>query len=435
MGPTNSKDDKSFYARLHSEKTLYAAWSSVRNNASRSSSKETRTEADEFSRKLPTHIRRISRQLRDKRFTFKPAKGLLIAKKGKKDKRPVVVAPIESRIVQRAILDIVQSIPAIARSLKAGFNFGGVPGDNFGVPQAVAKALTTARASGHYIRTDIKSFFTAVPRKVALDKITSHIDDADFIAILGRAAETELDDASSYGEDIAMFPLADKGVAQGSCLSPLLCNLLLSEFDEQMNARGVVCIRYIDDFILFGRDKATTKAAFRSSLKKLKELGLTAYDPESVDPRDRAKADHGGTTDSFEFLGCEIRRDRVRPSEKSRNRLLDGIQKVLDNSLKACADPKRMIHDGLSYADTLNEISNKIRGWGNTYSFCSDDQLLRNVDIEIDLKISAYNESLKGRLTRAMPADKRRILGLFILDDCNRDDSPTSARSIARSRI
>lgn len=413
---------------VRSERALYEAWSIVRANGLASSSLETREEIKQFERNLPRNIQKIARQLRTGKFVFEPARGILL-KKRSGGSRPVVKAPIPSRIVQRAILDVVQAIPSISSELKAGFNFGGVTGSGFGVPGAIAKALRASQQSAYYIRTDIKSFFVDVPRDIALKLILSEIDDPQFGDLLKQATDTELQDMLHLGESAKLFPLEEEGVAQGSCLSPLLCNYLLKDFDRAMNDRGIVCVRYIDDFIVFGSSRKATFKAFNAGLKLLAKLGLSAYNPESIDERERAKADHGSTDADIRFLGCDIRKDRVRPSDASKARLLKDIRTIFSTALGAMRDPLFAARSGASYAETIVSASHKIRGWGNTYSFCTDDQLMLNIDIQISSYLKAFGEGVNKRLRQLNANDKRRITGLWCLEDSNQDQGPGSTRA------
>ncbi len=74
------------------------------------------------------HLARIAAQLREGRFVFAQARGIACERPGK-GPRPIVVAPIESRIVQRAILDVLRALPGLsAADLEAPTSFGGVPG-------------------------------------------------------------------------------------------------------------------------------------------------------------------------------------------------------------------------------------------------------------------------------------------------------------------
>ncbi len=432
MGPTIQTDKISHphYYLVRKRASLFSAWAKVRENGLKSTSLQTRTEIKEFAKTAESTIPAIADRLRKRKFVFLSARGALLKKKGKTTKRPVVIAPVQSRIVQRAILDVIQDIPDIQKVLRAGFNFGGVEGEGFGVPAAVEKALSCAQECGYYIRTDIKSFFTAVPRAKALENISVHTKDEFFDALLRTATDTELADAENFGADIQLFPLGDIGVAQGSSLSPLLCNFLLKDFDTAFNCRGVTCIRYIDDFILFARDKSAAFKAFANALVMLKQLGLDAYDPNGSIQSEREKADHGPATAEFTFLGCGIRRDRVRPSDRNYRGLLAGVKKTFTEALAGLRDPKKAIINDLSYADIVNAAGNQVRGWGNTYSFCSDDQLMRNLDSELTALFDDFNGKVRKRLDRLSDINRRRYLGFFCLEDCRRDADDVGVRKL-----
>ena len=419
--------------KLRTFAALENAWAKVRSSALKSEAAQTRAEVRKFELTATPSLRSIQSRLSAGRFKFLPARGILLTTLGKKKKRPIVIAPIESRIVQRAILEVAQEVPSLKAELHEGFNFGGIDGKGFGVPGAVAKAIQCAQAGGYFIRTDIRAFFTAVPRLDAIEAVCKHLSsDALFADLFRAAAKTELSDAASFGDEIRLFPLQEEGVAQGSCLSPLLCNYLLRDFDRQMNARGVTCIRYIDDFILFAGTKKSAELAFFSGLKALNALGLSAYDP--FNPDDAAKAEHGPADKGFSFLGCDIYPDRVRPTREKKESLLSKIDAIFENALVSLDDPKAAIRtkeQNGTFSGAIVAASNVVRAWGNTYAFCSDDRLMGTIDSELTGRLSNFRKLYSARLSRLEAVDKRRAIGLFCLADCNRDDDPASARSIA----
>ena len=410
---------------------LEEAWRHVHSHAIGSQSSEIRNEARAFERSVTTTLRSIQSRLGQGRFKFEPARGITIRRKSKTP-RPVVVAPIQSRIVQRALLNVLQGIPAIKSDLQAGYNYGGVSGSRFGVPAAIAKALLAVRSSGYYVRTDIKSFFVTVPREIALNAILLHVDDPGFAAIFRKATKVELQDVERFGQDVALFPLHETGVAQGSALSPLLCNYLLRDFDKQMNGRGIVCIRYIDDFILFAKDKRQAFKAFHSAQNALKALGLEAYNPN--DPAEKDKADHGRTDGTVDFLGCEVSLTRVRPQQDNWKSILTRIEEAFDDCIKALDEPAKavLLPDGRgTYAGAIRTASNIVRGWGNTYSFCNDDRLMRDIDRLIDQRLASFRNRFNHRIRSLSVDDRRRALGVFLLADCKKDLSADSARTLA----
>ena len=393
----------------------------MRAKARKSTSLETRAEAHRFAAAEARNLERIGEQLRKKTFKFAPSKAVLLSKPGKKGKRPVVIAPISSRIVQRALLNIAQAQPQISATLTAGFNFGGVEGPNFGVPAAVRKAQRVALEKPYYIRTDIKSFFVKVPRDAALKKIFDVIADESLQGSFKDATDTELEDCAKFGEDVKLFPIDEEGVAQGSCLSPLLCNLLLSDFDRLMNDRSIVCIRYIDDFILFANDKKSASKALASGRKHLDSLGLDVYDPDSNDPEERRKADQGLVRHGFDFLGCTVQGELTRPTTKNRTRLRDNVKCIFDEALNAMSDPAKAAASRNTYADAIHAASLIIRGWGNTHAFCTDRAMMKSEDGNLNKLFAEFNRHVKLRLRRLSDLDKRRALGLFALQDCNVD--------------
>lgn len=407
------------YQKVCKTESIWRAWSVVLENGRTSRSARTRAEISEFAADAAKHVPRIAWNLQHRRFRFAPAHGVRLLKKNKVDKRPVVQAPIGNRIVQRAILDVVQSIPAIAAKLKRGRNFGGI--EEAGVPKAVEQAYIASRKSGYFIRTDIKAFFDKIPRGAAIEKITRESSDAEFNALLTLATNTELDNIAQLGRDKELFPLEEVGVAQGSSLSPLLCNLLLEDFDEDMNGRQIVCIRYIDDFILFAPNRAKAMGAFVGARKKLQKLSpdLDCYDPTTHS----AKAEAGPTTGPFQFLGCEVLPHVIRPSTVARRRLAERIQTVIADALAATGNPLTAIRERKAYADSLHTMSNIIRGWGNTYSFCTDDRLMRDIDRKIDEILAPFRGQFFKIFKNKNAEDQRRLLGVFMVSDCIKDEN------------
>jgi hypothetical protein len=424
VGPT-TQDTDSFSSRVRTFDRLEAAWRHVRANAIKSSSRDTRAELQEFEPRVVTALRSIQGKLGAGSFKFGKAKGIALGDK----KRPIVIAPIESRIVQRAILDVVQEIPDVHRVLHSRFNFGGVDGPGFGVQAAIAKAVECAQRGGHYVRTDIRSFFVKVPRQKAADALSKYFaGDPRFTELFQAAIKTELQD--NQGLDLSLFPLHEEGVAQGSCLSPLLCNFLLHDFDVEMNSRGITCIRYIDDFILFGKDRRSVLIALKKALTMLTDLGLSAYDPNR--PDEAAKAHQGRADAGFQFLGCEVGPGRVAPSEDKRLELLQKVDSIFDACLRSARRPEKAIRSpgqALTFSGAILEASHVIRGWGNSYSFCSDDRLIASIDSQLTEKLLGFRKRYGDLIASEPSASKRRLLGMFTLADCNRDETPASART------
>ena len=401
------------YDQVRSVGTLRSAWHVIYQNGIRSKSSQTRREISEFAEDAETHLSRISRQLRTNKFKFAPSHGIPVQKKGKSSKRPLVLSPIPNRIVQRAILEVIQNLDEIKTMQRSWLNFGGVP--ELGVPQAVTTAYKAMLQKPFFIRTDIESFFVNIPRNTALQKITDLTkgDDA-FNSLLKFATDVELDNIAQLESDASLFPLEDIGVAQGSCLSPLLCNLLLDDFDKQMNGRGIECVRYIDDFILFAPDQSKGLKAFNSAKKYLGSINLNVYDPQI----NREKAEMGVSREGFDFLGCTLTETNIRPSEKAHKRIQSKVKELLAEALIAATNPAKANLSHKTYSETLTSVNNVLQGWANTYVFCTDMRLIKNLDTTIDGLLKEFDSKFELILAKLSSEDRRRLLGVYLLQDC-----------------
>jgi retron-type reverse transcriptase len=416
---TNMKTNEyPLYAQVRKRDNLKSAWIHVLGNGSKSDAKETRRAVEEFRREEDRHLTRIKSQLQKGKFKFKPAKGVLQKKKGKKA-RPIVVSDVESRIVQRSILDVLQKQSSVQTYLTMPTSFGAVP--NRGVPEAIAAVVDSIKGGGSYfLRSDISAFFTAIPRQQVLTTITENLKDKKFADVLEEATNQEVQELESFGADKHYFDFDEVGTPQGCCLSPLLGNVLLADFDVAMNEGDIVCLRYLDDFILLGPNLKAVKAAFKRAQTLLSSFGLMAYEPTNGGE----KASFGSISEGFEFLGVQITGKTIRPNRASQRRLIASVKQILQDGKRvdvSCA-PRGQKND-LSFLRTMQKVSNKLKGWGNQYSFCNDSPLIGSMDKEVSSLIEDYRNwyMAKRRLARENNEEawkvERRMLGVHLLSD------------------
>jgi len=116
----------SLYRRIYSGDSLHSAWRKVKGSALSSSSETIRNEAKDFESQLPRSLSDIQRALSKKMFAFQKQTG--VAKtKSNGSSRPIVLSPIPNRIVQRALLDALQSrITFVKEALAPPTSYGGI---------------------------------------------------------------------------------------------------------------------------------------------------------------------------------------------------------------------------------------------------------------------------------------------------------------------
>jgi CRISP-associated protein Cas1 len=88
--------------------------------------------------------------------------------------------------------------------------------------------------------------------------------------------------------------LPERGIAQGSVVSPILANVYLDDFDEIMLAAGLKLVRYADDFVVLGKTEGEVQEAQDLVGQVLGEMGLVLH-PE--------KTRVTNFRQGFEFLG------------------------------------------------------------------------------------------------------------------------------------
>ncbi len=94
-----------------------------------------------------------------------------------------------------------------------------------------------------------------------------------------------------------------KGIAQGSPLSPILANLYLDSFDEQIKKWDVKMVRYADDFVILTKTKEEAESILSKTEAFLSELGLRIK-------KEKTAVKH--IKDGFQFLGMRFEKSAVR---------------------------------------------------------------------------------------------------------------------------
>ncbi len=164
--------------RLRTRSVLHGAWALVRSSGLSSDSENTRHDIRQFDANWLNNLGNIRHRLKQGTFVFTGERGVTPPKeKGKTAVRPLVVAPIASRVVRRAILEVLQGygekadnprhrwagVPAVREIMATPTSVGGIR--QRGVPHGLALIDHAVRAGNHwFVRSDIRNFFTRIPK-------------------------------------------------------------------------------------------------------------------------------------------------------------------------------------------------------------------------------------------------------------------------------
>jgi retron-type reverse transcriptase len=404
--------------------TLFGAWRSIRRNGQQSLSAQTKDEINRFDAEAANRLGQLQWQLSHRRFEFTPQLGVAKRRRGRAP-RPLVIGAIENRVVQRALLDILQSLPPVQEILSIKTSLGGIAGR--GREHAMALVTQAIKDGARYfIRSDIEAFFTHIPRNRVISFISRLVNDDDFCKILTNATDTNLSNLEQLGDDALLFPLWEMGVAQGSPLSPLIGNVLLRGFDRELNNRGIICIRYIDDFLILGTNERAVHKAFYNAQKLLNEFDLRAYEPLRS-----SKAESGEVRNGFDFLGCHVSPGLIQPSRFARMRIATAIEEILSRGRRdvLARGSSAKSQRGQTYGQTLVRLDRLLKGWGHAYAFCNGRQSFASIDEFVDRQVIEFRRCMEHRLVKLPARNARRLLGIQSLVD-----TPLAALPIKASR-
>jgi len=221
--------------------------------------------------------------------------------------RPLGIAALEDKIVQRAVVEILS---AVYEQDFLGFSYGFRPGrSQHQALDALSVGITRTNVNW-IVDADIQSFFDKVSHAWLIRFLEHRIGDPRIIRLIGKWLKAgTLED----GKLIA----SEEGTPQGAVISPLLANIYLHYVSDlwahqwrQRHARGnVVIVRYADDIVV-GTDKQSDARRFVKAMRaRMAQFALTLHpDKTRVLEFGRFAAENRakrglGKPQTFTFLG------------------------------------------------------------------------------------------------------------------------------------
>ena len=303
----------------------------------------------EYEEHLETNLADLHKRIHSNTYRAQPSRRQYIPKPDGQQ-RPLGIAALEDKIVQRALVAVLN---AIYEHDFLGFSYGFRPGrGQHDALDALAAGIKRTKVNW-IVDADVRKFFDSVNHDWLIRFLEHRIGDPRVINIIRKWLK------AGVMEDGALHPTED-GTPQGSVASPLLANVFLHYVYDLWvhhwrthHARGhLIVVRYADDTVV-GFERADDAKRFLVALRvRLEKFSLTLHpDKTRLIEFGRFAASNRqerglGKPETFDFLGFthiagrtlkggfllvrRTRRDRMRAAlhalkEELRRRMHDSI--------------------------------------------------------------------------------------------------------------
>ncbi|EDM28975.1 probable reverse transcriptase/maturase family protein [Lentisphaera araneosa HTCC2155] len=362
----------SLYSKLLSEFALMQAFSKVK-KADGSAGIDSQSTAD-FADDLVDQVRLLVRELKDKSYRPQPVLRVEIPKDDG-GVRKLGIPAVRDRVVQQALLDILQDI------FEEDFHpssYGYRPQRS--CHQAIAKAQLFMRKyeMKHVVDMDLSKCFDTLDHSLIIKCFRKRVSDGSILNLIEFFLKSGV---MNKGE----FEPSELGSPQGGVISPLIANVYLNEFDQEMMRRGHRIVRYADDILIFTRSQSAAENALAQASKILEEdLKLTVN-------KEKTHLAHSST--GIKFLGVKI---------------FGWCTQIQQKKIKAFKGKVKLItkrNSPVNLQRVIDELRPKMRGFANYFRVANCKKLFEELMAWIRRRLRSKQMKLWKK-----PAKLQRVL-------------------------
>ena len=279
--------------------------------------------------------------------------------------RPLGITALEDKIVQQAVLWVLQ---AIYEQDFLGFSYGFRPHrSQHDALDALSVAVVTKKVNW-ILDADIKGFFDNIDHQWLIKFLEHRIGDRRILRLIIKWLKAGIIEDGDWSDTTL-------GTPQGAVISPLLANVVLHyvfdlwiEWWRKEHCRGdVIVVRYADDFVIGFEHQREAVQCHKVLRDRFGKFGLTLHEDKTrliefgrfACERRRKKGE--GRPETFSFLGFTHICGRSR-QRQAFTVVRHTIAKRLRATLQAVKQAlQRRMHDTLG--DTGRWLRSVARGW------------------------------------------------------------------------
>lgn len=232
----------------------------------------------EYSNDVSLRLKELENEVISNNYFPEPYLHIFIKKKTKNEFRPLNLLTIKDKILQTAVKNFYE--PIINKSF-ADTSYAYRP--EKGHTKAIRRIKDfISRKYLWFLPVDIHDFFCSISREILIDFCKSYFKNEIILNLIKMWISVGVLYHQKYIE-------SKVGIAQGGIISPLLSNIYLNSFDQELKNHSFVHVRYSDNILLISKTEDELAASLnfcKSYLKQnlhleLNELKSHSYNIDS----------------------------------------------------------------------------------------------------------------------------------------------------------
>ena len=258
--------------------------------------------AGEYAANLEENLRELHKRLKSGRYKAPPVERVWLDKEDGR-KRPIGKPTFEDKIVQRAVVMLLE---AIYEQDFYDFSYGFRPGRNAHQALRELREQCWKQNTNWVVDADVQGFFDEMRHDLLCELLKRRVNDGGILRLIGKWLNAGVMEEGKH-------TYAEKGSPQGGVVSPIIANVflhyVLDEWYEQevkprLQGRSFL-LRFADDFVIGCELESDARRIMEVLPKRFERYGLTIHPEKTKLVRfgKPPKTGSGPKNGTFDFLG------------------------------------------------------------------------------------------------------------------------------------